>query len=90
MSQSLSSGRPLRAGPVGSSELRLLVAVIFLAVRLPQFFCFREQALQYHALVLVGLFRKQIVKVLHVALRSDFIDHGLHSNEVPLRLLPQI
>jgi hypothetical protein len=90
MSRSLSSGRPLQAGPVGSSELRLLIVVFFLVFRLPQSFCIREQTLQYHALVLVGLFRKQLVKVLHVALRSDFIDHGLHSNEVPLRLLRRI
>jgi hypothetical protein len=61
-----------------------------LVVRLPPFFCFGEQALQYHALVLVGLFRKQLVKVLHVVLRGDFIDHGLHSNEAPLRQLPRI
>jgi hypothetical protein len=61
-----------------------------LVVRLPPFFCFREQALQYHALVLVGLFRKQIVKVLHIVLRSDFIDHGLHSNEASPRLFPRI
>src|ERR1700730_1008506 len=59
--------------------VRLLVAVFFLIARLPQFFRFREQALQYCALVLVGLFRKQLVKVLHVALSSDFIDHGLPS-----------
>ena len=58
-----------------------------MVVRLPQFFCFREQALQYYALVLVGLFRKQIVKVLHVALCGDFIDHGLHSNEASPQLL---
>jgi hypothetical protein len=57
---------------------------------MPQFFCFREQALQYHPLVLVGLFRKQLVKVLHVALCRDFIDHGLHSHEAPPRLLPRI
>jgi hypothetical protein len=58
-----------------------------LVFRLPPFFCFREQALQHHALVLVGLFRKQLVKILHVMLRSDFIDHGLHSNEAPPWLL---
>jgi hypothetical protein len=61
-----------------------------LVVRLPQFFCFGEQAFEYRALVLVGLFRQQLVKVLHVALCSDFIDHGLHSNEAPLRLPPRI
>jgi hypothetical protein len=56
-----------------------LLPVFFLIVRLPPFFRFREQALQDCALVLVGLFRKQLVKVLHVALCSDLIDHSLPS-----------
>ena len=72
----------------GLAGFRFLARLFALVFRLPQFFCFREQALQYRPLILVGLFRQQLVKVLHVALSSDFIDHGLHSNEAPPRLLP--
>jgi len=75
---------------VDLAGVRCLVAIFLWVFRLPQSFCFRDQALQYHALVLVGLFRKQLVKVLHVELSSDYIDYGLHSNEAPSGLLPRI
>jgi hypothetical protein len=45
--------------------------------RLPHSFCVLNQAQKYCSLVLVGLFRKQLVKVLDIALSNDFIDHGL-------------
>ncbi|HWS06778.1 MAG TPA: hypothetical protein VN362_03035, partial [Xanthobacteraceae bacterium] len=75
---------------VDLAGVRFLVAVFHWVFRLPPLFCIREQALQDYALVLVGLFRKQLGKELHVALRNDFIDHGLHSNEAPPRLLLRI
>jgi len=45
---------------VDLAGVRCLVAIFLWVFRLPQSFCFRDQALQYHALVLVGLFRKQL------------------------------
>ena len=77
-------------GSVSACSLNpFFLLLFFFFFRLPQCFRFREEAQKYYSPILVGLFRKQIVKVLDVALSNEFFDHGLHSNEAPPRLLLQ-
>jgi hypothetical protein len=82
------------AGRAVSSRRRCRYLIVALGIRtlslffglLKFFFCLREEAQQYCSPIFVGLFRKQLVKVLDVALSNDFIDHRPHSIKAPPRL----